>query len=313
MEKVYFSHDGAVDDFISLFLLLQMENVELIGVGAIGADSYVEPAVSVSRKIIDRFGHGAQLEVAQSNSRPAHPFPKEWRLDSYSENNLAILNEQTAIKTPLADKLAHEDLADKLMQSTEPVTLVMTGPLSDLARALKLQPAISTKIKRIVWMGGTFMEAGNVAEPDSDGTQEWNAFWDPEATKIVFDTDIPIEMVALESTINVPLTNSVRNSWAQQHEHVGLDFLANSYAFVPELNQFETNSTYYLWDVLTTCYFYDASLVQTKRVNCDVSITAPSDGRTFLKEDGRPVTLVHDVDNARFFQTIQKLAKRADD
>lgn len=42
MKPVYFNHDGGVDDLISLFLLLHMDDVQLIGVSAIGADSYVE-------------------------------------------------------------------------------------------------------------------------------------------------------------------------------------------------------------------------------------------------------------------------------
>lgn len=63
MKKVYFNHDGGVDDLISLFLLLQMENVELTGVSVIPADCYLEPAMSASRKIIDRFGKN-NIEVA---------------------------------------------------------------------------------------------------------------------------------------------------------------------------------------------------------------------------------------------------------
>ena len=43
MTKIYFNHDGGVDDLISLFLLLQMDNVELVGVSTIGADCYLEP------------------------------------------------------------------------------------------------------------------------------------------------------------------------------------------------------------------------------------------------------------------------------
>ncbi|PWG67338.1 purine nucleosidase, partial [Enterobacter mori] len=54
MEQIYFNHYGGLDDLVSLFLLLHMENVNLIGVSAIGADSYVEPAVSASQKIINR-------------------------------------------------------------------------------------------------------------------------------------------------------------------------------------------------------------------------------------------------------------------
>ena len=55
MTKIYFNHDGGVDDLISLFLLLQMDNVELVGVSTIGADCYLEPSLSASCKIINRF------------------------------------------------------------------------------------------------------------------------------------------------------------------------------------------------------------------------------------------------------------------
>ena len=57
MSKVYFNHDGGVDDLISLFLLLQMDDIELVGVSTIGADCYLEPSVSASCKIINRFSN----------------------------------------------------------------------------------------------------------------------------------------------------------------------------------------------------------------------------------------------------------------
>ena len=50
--RVYFDHDGGVDDLVSLFLLLQMENVQLIGVSTIGADCYLEPSLSASVKLL---------------------------------------------------------------------------------------------------------------------------------------------------------------------------------------------------------------------------------------------------------------------
>ena len=52
MRKVYLNHDGGVDDLVSLYLLLKMEDVELVGVGVIEADCYLEPAVEASKKII---------------------------------------------------------------------------------------------------------------------------------------------------------------------------------------------------------------------------------------------------------------------
>ncbi|ETJ39531.1 Inosine-uridine preferring nucleoside hydrolase, partial [human gut metagenome] len=81
---------------------------------------------------------------------------------------------------------AYEDIIDKLKKADDKLILLFTGPLTDLAKALKTDPTIENKIEKLVWMGGTFLEKGNVEEPEHDGTAEWNAFWDPEAVKIVF-------------------------------------------------------------------------------------------------------------------------------
>lgn len=48
MRKIYYNHDGGVDDLVGLFLLLQDPNIELVGVGVVNGDCYVEPALSAS-------------------------------------------------------------------------------------------------------------------------------------------------------------------------------------------------------------------------------------------------------------------------
>ncbi|MGZ1678173.1 nucleoside hydrolase, partial [Staphylococcus argenteus] len=187
-KKVYFNHDGGVDDLISLFLLLQMENIELVGVSTIGADCYLEPSVSASIKIINRFSN-ENIKVAPSYERGKNPFPKEWRMHAFFMDALPILNEpvnQTTSK--ISDKEAYEDIIHVLNEQTESVILLFTGPLTDLAKALQEDASIKKRIERLVWMGGTFLPKGNVEEPEHDGTAEWNAFWDPEAVKIVFDS-----------------------------------------------------------------------------------------------------------------------------
>jgi len=312
MRNVYFNHDGSVDDLVSLLLLLQMPDVQLTGVGVVGADAYLEPAVSASRKIIDRFGHGTRLNVAASNSRSVHPFPKEWRMAAFSVDAFPILNESGVINTPLAAKPAHLDLIDKLQETPGKTTLVMTGPLTDLARALEVDPPITAKIEKLYWMGGTFDGRGNVAEPEQDGTVEWNAYWDPQAVKTVWDSDIAIQMVGLESTHQVPLTPAIRQHWAMLRQHPALDFIGQGYALVPPLEHFETNSTYFLWDVLATVTSDTPAIVTTKDVTSDVLVSGPGAGRTIEEPDGRPLTLVTKVDHDGFFQRIDELAQLAD-
>lgn len=312
MRNVYFNHDGSVDDLVSLLLLLQMSDVHLTGVGVVGADSYLEPALAATRKVIDRFGHDTHLEVAASDSRGVRPFPKEWRLDAFSLDALPILNESGTMVTPVAPKPAHLDLVDRLQATSEKTTLVMTGPLTDLARALQADPSITAKIEQLYWMGGTFDGRGNVAEPEQDGTTEWNAYWDPQAVKTVWDSDLTIQMVGLESTRQVPLTPAIRQHWATLRQHPAIDFIGQGYALVPALQHFETNSTYSLWDVLTTVASEFPEILTTKRVTSDVLTEGPGRGRTFETPTGRPVTLVTTVDHDAFFKRIDTLALHAD-
>lgn len=312
MRKVYLNHDGGVDDLVSLYLLLKMEDVELVGVGVIEADCYLEPAVEASKKIIQKFGSPKeqQLRVASSDSRPVHPFPKEWRMHAFTVDALPILNEHKPIQVQDSPYKAHEDLVHVLQASDEKVDLVFVGPLTDLARALDLDPTIEEKIGKLYWMGGTFLEQGNIEEPEHDGTAEWNVYWDPFAAKRVWDSTIKIELVALESTRMVPLTLDVRDMWAKSRSNEGVDFLGQCYAIVPPLTHYVTNSTYFLWDVLTTASFGKEELVKREVVPSDVITTGASSGRTIRVEGGREVDLVYTVDRDAFFEYITDLAKK---
>ncbi|OTW72440.1 ABC transporter substrate-binding protein [Bacillus sp. AFS094611] len=310
MKKVYFNHDGGVDDLISLFLLLQMDNVKLAGVSVIPADCYLEPAMSASRKIIDRFSK-EYIEVAASNSRAKNPFPKDWRMHAFYVDALPILNEAGKVITPVAAKPAHHHLIETLLQTEGKTTLLFTGPLTDLARALYEAPIVEDKIERLVWMGGTFLTAGNVHEPEHDGTAEWNSFWDPKAVARVWESKIEIDLVTLESTNQVPLTIDIRERWAKERKYIGLDFLGQCYAMVPPLVHFSTNSTYYLWDVLTTALVGNTNLAKTQTINSIVHTYGPSQGRTVEFYGGRPVNVVYDVNHNGFFNYITELAKKA--
>ncbi|MFD0952562.1 nucleoside hydrolase [Virgibacillus natechei] len=281
-----------------------------IGVGVIPADCYLEPAMYANRKIIDRFGNGKQIEVAASTSRGKNPFPKEWRMHAFLVDALPILNEYLPVKTKEANLPAHRHMINAIRNSEDPVTLAFVGPLTDLARALEEAPDIETKIEKLAWMGGTFLENGNVEEPELDGTAEWNAFWDPEAAKTVWDSTIPIDLVALESTNMVPLTLDVRNKWASERKDLGVDFLGQCYAMVPPLVHFQTNSTYFLWDVLTTATVGRDDFVKMREVKSIVYKDGASQGKTELSETGRTVNLVYDVDRDKFFDYITDLARQ---
>lgn len=309
MTNVYFNHDGGVDDLVSLLLLLQMPQARVTGVSVIDADGQMEAALEATRKIIDLFG-GKQgvLEVAASTSRPHHQFPSEWRGAAFAFDALPILNEHGAPKTPVTDVPAHLDLVNKVMAQEGKTTLLFTGPLTDLARALDAEPAIEDKIEALYWMGGSLDGHGNVIDPCFDGTAEWNAFWDPEAVKRVWDSSLEIHMVGLESTEELPLTRELCQHWATLRRYPAIDLIGQGYALVLNV---AANNVYYLWDVLTTVYCLYADIAEVERVRCDVRVDGAAAGRTYRCEDGREVTLVTHTDAERFYALVDELAMSA--
>ena len=87
-----------------------------------------------------------------------------------------------------------EIMAQKVRESHEPVTLVPSGPLTNIALFLSTYPELHSKIERIVLMGGA-AEAGNWTP-----AAEFNIFVDPEAADMVFKSRVPITMCGLDIT-----------------------------------------------------------------------------------------------------------------
>ncbi|CAJ1885012.1 MULTISPECIES: pyrimidine-specific ribonucleoside hydrolase RihA [Aeromonas] len=81
-----------------------------------------------------------------------------------------------------------------LRESAEPVTLVPTGPLTNIALLLAAHPELKPRIARIVLMGGA-AGAGNWTP-----AAEFNIYVDPEAADMVFKSGIPITMCGLDVT-----------------------------------------------------------------------------------------------------------------
>ncbi|MEZ9537839.1 pyrimidine-specific ribonucleoside hydrolase RihA [Shewanella sp. 10N.286.51.B8] len=89
---------------------------------------------------------------------------------------------------------AIELIAEKVRQSEVPVTLIPTGPLTNIAIFLTAHPELHANIETIVLMGGA-AGAGNWTP-----AAEFNIFVDPEAADIVFKSNIPIVMCGLDVT-----------------------------------------------------------------------------------------------------------------
>jgi purine nucleosidase len=104
---------------------------------------------------------------------------------------------------PLQSTHAVDFIVDTLMKAEdESVTLVPTGPLTNIGMAIVREPRILSRIKEIVLMGGALREGGNTTP-----SAEFNIYVDPHAADIVFHCGRPIVVMPLDVTHQVMTTS----------------------------------------------------------------------------------------------------------
>ncbi|MBB5209321.1 nucleoside hydrolase [Chiayiivirga flava] len=88
------------------------------------------------------------------------------------------------------------------------LTFVMLGPLTNLALALRLDPSLPSRVKRLVIMGGAVTGRGNTRIP-----VEFNIGFDPEAARIVFEAWPAFELVDWEATLRHGIAHDTFDAW----------------------------------------------------------------------------------------------------
>lgn len=298
-QLVLMDHDGGVDDYLATVLLMTMEHIQPLGVVVTPADCYIQPAVSATRKILDLMGR-SDIPVAASTVRGINPFPRLYRRDSFIVDHLPILNERETIQTPLLAETGQEFMVRVLKTAEQPVTLLVTGPLTTVAAALDMASEIERQIKEIVWMGGALNVPGNVEkslEAGQDSSAEWNAYWDAIAAHRIWQTKIPIVLCPLDITNTVPVTSEFVYKLGKQRRYPVSDFAGQCYALV-------IPQDYYFWDVLATAYLAHPEFYELREWEGAIITSGKSQGRTKVQAGGRTIRAMDKVDKEQYYAYI---------
>ncbi len=189
--KIILDCDPGHDDAIALLLAAHHPDIELLAVTTVAGNQSVEKTAYNALKICS-LAHIHTIPVAKGMDRPLLR-PGRYAAHIHGESGLDGPN----IPEPdieLAPQHGVELLIELLLKSEGDITLVHTGPLTNLAVAIRREPAIVPKIKAISLMGGA-IGVGNTTP-----AAEFNIWFDPEAAAIVFGCGRPLTMVPLEVT-----------------------------------------------------------------------------------------------------------------
>ncbi|MBU3022676.1 nucleoside hydrolase [Aestuariibacter sp. A3R04] len=286
---VIFDHDGGIDDLLSLVLLLSMDHVDVLGVTITPADCYPDDALLSTLKILSLTGNQS-IPVAVGNKVGPNPFPPDWRAQPRVCHSMPAMLRVEETRGNVSALPADEWMVHFLKQSAVSVTVLMTGPCTNLAHALDACPSIAEKIDRVVWMGGAVDVKGNVAMHDHDGTAEWNAYWDPLATHQLISSGVSVLMVPLDATNALP----VNRAFLTQLAKVGTEVsdLAGQFwaATVTAIPAYEF--TYFLWDILATAVMgLPSSAITVTSGSIAVSVQTPNAGETYRAANGEGNTV----------------------
>jgi pyrimidine-specific ribonucleoside hydrolase len=183
--------DPGHDDALAIVLALARPELRLRAITTVAGNAPLDRTTRNALRVLTLVGR-TDVPVAAGADRPIlrEPWvPVEFHGDSGLDG--ADLPEPAVGPVELS---AVELLAALLRETEEPVTLVATGPLTNVALLLRAAPALRERIARISLMGGS-LGAGNTT-----ASAEFNIWADPEAAAIVFESGIPLRMSGLDVT-----------------------------------------------------------------------------------------------------------------
>ncbi|HXP41232.1 MAG TPA: nucleoside hydrolase [Candidatus Acidoferrales bacterium] len=202
VQKAILDTDPGVDDAFALFLAMRSE-LKVLAITAVAGNVPLSVTLPNTLRLVE-IADRSDIPVAAG---AASPLMRKLVTASYAHGNNGLAGVQfpapklQAVKEPAADlicRLVHENAGE--------ISIIGIGPLTNVALALRQDPEIASMIRRIVLMGGS-LSGGNVTP-----AAEFNFYVDPEAASIVFAAGIPIQMVGLDVTRKVQLTEQHVNA-----------------------------------------------------------------------------------------------------
>jgi purine nucleosidase/pyrimidine-specific ribonucleoside hydrolase len=189
--------DPGQDDAIALLLALASPELELLGVTTVAGNQTLDKTTLNALKVLELAGR-SDVPVAAGADRPLVA-KLVTAGDAHGETGL----DGPALPMPSSQPLeqhAVDFVAERVLASERPVTLVPLGPLTNVALFLAQRPEAAAKLDRIVLMGGA------IAEGNMTPSAEFNIWVDPEAAARVFESGHDITMVGLDVTDRAVLT-----------------------------------------------------------------------------------------------------------
>lgn len=264
-KKIIFDCDPGHDDALAILMALASPNIEVLAITTSAGNSLPVKTYNNARKLL-ALANREDIPLAMGAQKP---LMRDLIIadDVHGESGL----DGADLPKPTVDSLkkSANDLMYEILSQEKNVSIVVTGPLTNIAILLLSKPEIKEKIDLISFMGGACF-GGNYS-PQA----EFNIFVDPEAAKIVLQSGIPIYMFGLDVTMKAQLYNkdieyisSINNNVSRIISDLMRFFIkTTTYPFWADENHEEGA---HLHDPCAIAYLIDPTLFEVYEMYVDV-------------------------------------------
>jgi inosine-uridine nucleoside N-ribohydrolase len=295
--------DMALDDWMAIAFLRASPHVDLraITIAATG-EAHAKPGVKNALRLCALADKGP-VDVAAGRATPlkgTHAFP--WFIRLIMDLRFGFNFWPRATQSPSSDD-AVTVLRKQLERAPahEPVTILALGPLTNLAELFTQHPHVREKVARVVSMGGAFRVPGNLHEMIKTDNQhaEWNIFIDPHAANVVFRSGVPVWLVPLDATNQLPMTDTFYARVLNETRTPAGDVVKRVLKRIKPL--MKPSTPFCFWDPLTAVIAVHDQAAQFSEHTITVEESEGAEcGRLREDPNGARIRICHTIDRATF-------------
>ncbi|MBI4165058.1 MAG: nucleoside hydrolase [Acidobacteria bacterium] len=205
--KVILDVDPGADDAMAILLALNSPELDVRALTVVAGNVVVGQGVENALKMVSLAGR-CDIPVARGAEKPLE---QKLTTAEFFHGKNGLGNADLPAAACKVDARPAADLIVELVNRyPREITLVPVGPLTNIALALKKDPSIATKVKKVVLMGGS------IAGGNATAVAEANIYNDPEAALAVFEAGWPLTMVGLNVTERTLFTRAELGQLAKE-------------------------------------------------------------------------------------------------
>ena len=316
--KMVMDMDTGIDDAIAIALAAGSPEVELLAITSVAGNAPVELCTRNCLLLNELLGGDAV--VAAGSDRP---LVKDLLTAQEVHGADGLGGHAGSLPEPTTNAIAEpaSELLTRLpMEHAGEITLVTTGPLTNVALALRTDPDAVAAYARIIVMGGAFDVPGNTGT-----VAEFNIYVDPEAAALVLGSGLDITLVPLDATTGAVL---MRSALAPRERARGLpaerprrDVAAILHRAIDHYMDFQFDESGlnggYMHDPLAVAAALAPGILETRDMCIDVVTTGSDRGRTVrapaqahAAAQGRGVHVAFGHNNGAFTQLLEERVLR---